>query len=173
VQHHHDRARQSPLMIKLDEVPETVLVPAARLSGGTIGAKIVYGRDVSIIIATRHPGYHSKPHLHDAEQLNYVLVGELYVFIDDTGFLVKEGDLFRVPRNAIHWSWVQGTMPCVLLEVHTPPLIGDPGITDTAVALMSDDEKRAGIVSIGSEWPRHVDQAKVERRVMTNPAVVF
>ena len=148
----------------------TVLVPAAHLSGGSIGAKIAYGKDASIIVATRQPGYHSKPHLHDAEQLNYVLEGELYVFIDDTGFLVKRGDLFRVPRNAVHWSWVQGTTPCVLLEVHAPPLIGDPGITDTAVALMTDAEKSTGVAGIGSEWPHDVDQASVERRVMLNPA---
>lgn len=167
----HANGRPSPLMIRLDDVPETVLVPATHLSGGSIGAKIAYGKDASIIVATRQPGYHSKPHLHDSEQLNYVLAGELYVFIDDTGFLVKQGDLFRVPRNAIHWSWVQGTTPCVLLEAHAPPLIGDPGITDTAVALMSDAEKGAGVAGIGSEWPRDVDQASVERRVMLNGVI--
>jgi mannose-6-phosphate isomerase-like protein (cupin superfamily) len=167
----HNGVRPSPLMIRLDDVPETVLVPATHLSGGSIVAKIAYGRDASIIVARRQPGYHSKPHLHDSEQLNYVLAGELYVFIDDTGFLVKEGDLFRVPRNAIHWSWVQGTTQCVLLEVHAPPLIGDPGITETAVALMGEEEKSAGVVGIGSEWPRDVDQATVERRVMASQVV--
>jgi mannose-6-phosphate isomerase-like protein (cupin superfamily) len=167
----HANGRPSPLMIRLDDVPETVLVPATHLSGGSIGAKIAYGKDASIMVATRQPGYHSKPHLHDAEQLNYVLAGELYVFIGDTGFLVEQGDLFRVPRNAVHWSWVQGTTPCVLLEVHAPPLIGDPGVTDTAVALMSDAEKAAGVGGIGSEWPRDVDQASVERRVMSTPIV--
>jgi mannose-6-phosphate isomerase-like protein (cupin superfamily) len=167
----HANGRPSPLMIRLDDVPETVLVPATHLSGGSIGAKIAYGKDASIIVATRQPGYHSKPHLHDAEQLNYVLAGELYVFIDDTGFLVQPGDLFRVPRNAIHWSWVHGTAPCVLLEVHAPPLIGDPGIIDTAVALMSEAEKSAGVAGIGSQWPRDVDQASVERRVMLNPVI--
>jgi quercetin dioxygenase-like cupin family protein len=168
----HANGRPSPLMIRLDDVPETVLVPATHLSGGSIGAKIAYGKDASIIVATRQPGYHSKPHLHDAEQLNYVLAGELYVFIDDTGFLVKTGDLFRVPRNAVHWSWVQGTKPCVLLEAHAPPLIGDPGITDTAVALMTDAEESAVVTGIGSEWPHDVDQASVERRVMRNPVIV-
>jgi mannose-6-phosphate isomerase-like protein (cupin superfamily) len=168
----HDCGRPSPLTIRLDDVPETVLVPATHLSGGSIGAKIAYGKDASIIVATRRPGYHSKPHLHDAEQLNYVLAGELYVFIDDSGFLVKQGDLFRVPRNAIHWSWVQGTAPCVLLEVHAPPLIGDPGTTDTAVALMTEDEKRDGVNGIGSEWPRDVDQASVECRVMAAQAII-
>lgn len=165
------RARRSPLMITLDDVLDTVLVSATHLSGGSIGAKIVYGTDASMIVATREPGYHSKPHLHAAEQLNYVLAGELYVFIDRDGFLVKEGDLFRVPRNVVHWSWVQGTKPCVLLEMHAPPLIGDPGVIDTAVALMDGAEKVADVVRVGSEWPTDIDQAAIERRVMAKPIV--
>jgi quercetin dioxygenase-like cupin family protein len=156
-------------MTTLSGVPDTVLVPGKHLSGGSIGAKIVYGTDASMIVATRQPGYHSKPHLHDAEQLNYVLAGELYVFIDQDGFLVKEGDLFRVPRNAVHWSWVQGATPCVLLEMHVPPLIGDPRVADTAVALLDASDKFADIVRVGSEWPTDIDQAAIERRVMVKP----
>lgn len=160
-----DRTR-SHLKVSLEAIPETVLVPAKHLAGGAVTAKIAYGKDASLMVATREPGYHSRPHLHDCEQLNYVLAGELYVFIDDAGFLVREGDVFRVPRNAIHWSWVQGAKPCVLLEVHAPALIGDPGITDTAVALIDEGESREGIIRIGSQWPADVDQAGVEARVM-------
>src|SRR4029077_21047928 len=141
-------------------------VPAKHLSGGSVGAKIAYGADASIMVATRQPGYHSRPHLHDSEQLNYVLAGELYVFIDETGFLVKQGDVFRVPRNAVHWSWVQGTAPCVLLETHAPPLIGDPGVIDTAVALVTAAEKDIAITKVGSQWPTDIDQTSVERRVV-------
>jgi len=160
-----DRTR-SPLRVSIGEIVETVLVPAKHLAGGAVTAKIAYGKDASLMVATREPGYHSKPHLHDCEQLNYVLAGELYVFIDDTGFLVREGDVFRVPRNATHWSWVQGATPCVLLEVHAPALIGDPGITDTAVALIDESEGSDDIVKIGSQWPADVDQARIEARVM-------
>ncbi len=154
------------LRVCLADVPETNLVPAKYLSGGSIGAQIVYGRESSVMVATRQPGYHSKPHRHDAEQLNYVLQGELYVFVDVGGFLAKEGDVFRVPRNAIHWSWVQGTKPCVLLESHSPGLIGDPGVTDTAVALLRASERNDGVQSVGSQWPHDVDQGCVERMVM-------
>jgi gentisate 1,2-dioxygenase len=118
------------------------------------------------MVATRQPEYHSRPHAHDSEQLNYVLEGELYVFVNDDGFLAKQGDIFRIPRNAIHWSWVKGSIPCVLLETHTPPLIGDPGVIDTAVALIQADESRDGIVAVPSEWPSGFDQASVECKVM-------
>jgi quercetin dioxygenase-like cupin family protein len=160
------RSKVSPLVATLAEIPETNLVPVKFLSGGSIGAQIAYGLNSSIMVATRQPQYHSKPHAHDSEQLNYVLEGELYVFVEDGGFLVKKGDVFRIPRNAIHWSWVQGTTPCVLLEVHTPPLIGDPGVTNTARALLGDDEDRGAIVAVSSEWPANFDRDATERNVM-------
>jgi quercetin dioxygenase-like cupin family protein len=156
----------SSLIVTLADVPETNLVPAKFLSGGSIGAQIVYGQESSMMVATRQPQYHSKPHSHDSEQLNYVLEGELYVFVGASGFLAKKGDTFRIPRNAVHWSWVQGTSPCVLLETHTPPLIGDPGVTDTARALICDDEARDRIVAVPSEWPADFDRDAIERKVM-------
>jgi mannose-6-phosphate isomerase-like protein (cupin superfamily) len=161
---------RSPLVAALADIPETNLVPKTFLSGGSVGAHIAYGCETSLMIATRQPQYRSKPHAHDSEQLNYVLEGELYVFIENGGFLVKKGDIFRVPRNAIHWSWVQGTMPCILLETHTPPLIGDPGVIDTAVALIGEDESREGIDAVPSQWPAGFDQAAVEWKVMGEKA---
>lgn len=156
----------SPLHVALADVPETPLVPAKYLAGGSIGAQIAYGLESSLMVAVRQPQYHSRPHRHDAEQLNYVLEGELYVFVEDEGFLARKGDIFRIPRNAIHWSWVQGTTACVLLETHAPALIGDPGVTDTAVALVGADEDRSGVVKVPSAWPEAVDQARVEAKVM-------
>jgi quercetin dioxygenase-like cupin family protein len=153
------------LSVSLADIPETVLVPAKYLSGGSVGAQIAYGRDVSLMIATRQPGYHSKPHLHDAEQLNYVLEGELYVFVENTGFLAKKGDLFRIPRNAIHWSWVRGNGSCVLLEAHSPPLVGDPGVTDTAVALTDSSESET-VTGIASQWPEDFDRDAAEQKIL-------
>ncbi len=161
----------SPLVAVLANIPDTNLVPAKFLSGGSIGAKIAYGKEASIMLATRQPQYHSKPHSHDSEQLNYVLEGELYVFVGDNGFLACKGDVFRVPRNVIHWSWVQGTTPCVLLETHTPPLIGDAGVTDTARALIGDGESREGIVAVPSHWPDGFDRDAIERKVMRSAKV--
>jgi mannose-6-phosphate isomerase-like protein (cupin superfamily) len=166
------RASLSPLHVSLADVPETNLVPARFLAGGSVGAQIAYGIDSSLMVATRQPRYHSRPHTHNSEQLNYVLEGELYVFVGDNGFLAKKGDVFRIPRNAVHWSWVQGTVPCVLLETHTPALIGDPGVIDTAVALTGTDESRDDIVAVSSEWPMGFDQAAVERKVMGAAAAV-
>ena len=157
---------KSPLIASLADVPETALVPAKYLAGGSIGAQIVYGLDSSMMVATRQPQYHSRPHIHDAEQLNYVLDGELFVFVGDIGFLARKGDVFRIPRNAVHWSWVQGDGPCVLLETHTPPLIGDPGVTDTAHALLEPQEDGGAIKAVPSVWPADFDRSEIERKVM-------
>jgi quercetin dioxygenase-like cupin family protein len=157
---------KNALVASLADVPETNLVPAQYLSGGSIGAQVAYGREASIMVATRQPQYHSNPHAHDSEQLNYVLEGELYVFVGEDGFLARKGDVFRIPRNVVHWSWVQGTTPCVLLETHTPPLIGDPGVTNKACALIADDESREGIIPVASQWPANFDRDVVERKVM-------
>lgn len=158
--------RQSQYHVALADIPETVLVPAKYLSGGSIGAQIAYGKEGSIMVATRQPGYHSKPHSHDAEQFNYVLEGELYIFVEDTGFLARKGDVFRIPRNLVHWSWVQGTTECVLLEVHTPALTGDPGVLDTATSMLTTDEEKSGFASVKSEWPENIDRDAVERKVL-------
>lgn len=162
-----EKSPRSSLLVNLTEIPETILVPAQYLAGGTVGAKIAYGRDMSIMVATRQPGYHSKPHRHDAEQLNYVMDGELFVFVGEFGFLARKGDLFRIPRNAVHWSWVQGCLPCILLEAHAPPLTADPGVLETAIALIDEVSGRPAMTGVGSEWPTDVDSAAVERRVMT------
>jgi len=162
---------RSPLCASLAAIPETILVPARHLHAGSVGAKIAHGLESSIMVAVRQPQYHSRPHRHDAEQLNFVLGGELYVFVDATGFLAKEGDIFRIPRNAVHWSWVQGAIPCTLLEVHVPPLIGDPGAAATAASLLGDGEARNGVTSVSTIWPEGIDQAAVERRVIGEVAI--
>jgi len=154
------------LCVCLSDIPETVLVPAKYLSSGSVGAKIAYGADMSLLVATRQPGYHSKPHAHDCEQLNYVLEGELYVFVEDDGFLARKGDVFRIPRNAAHWSWVQGSSACVLLEAHAPPLIGDPGVIDTAAALI-ERSAQGEVKAVKSEWITGFDCSATEQRVLS------
>lgn len=158
--------KTSPYSVALKDVPETALVPAKYLTGGSIGARIAYGKESSMMVATRQPGYHSKPHQHDSEQLNYVLEGELLIFVEQTAFRVRKGDIFRVPRNAVHWSWVQGTTECMLLETHTPSLIGDPGVMETAVSLLDPDEEKSGFASVATDWPTEFDRDAVERKVL-------
>ncbi len=159
----HSDAR--PFLVRANEIKDTVLVPANRLQGGAITAQVAYGRESSMIIATRFPGYHSIPHVHDAEQLNWVVEGELYVFIENDGFLARKGDFCRIPPNAVHWCWVQGTGPCTIVEVHTAPLIGDPGVFETAATMLAPDEDLGAVTRVRTFWPDFPQAAATERRV--------
>lgn len=83
--------------------------------------RLVYGQDSALAISLRHSGYHSSPHIHDYEQINFIQEGEMWFFIHDRPYHVKKGDFLRIPRNAIHWSWVKTKEPCLCYEVFCPP----------------------------------------------------
>ena len=68
--------------------------------------------------ATRAPGYHTTPHAHEAEQINYVLEGEIWFFVEDRGFLCKAGDFHRIPGHKIHWAWNRSNADAVVVEAH-------------------------------------------------------
>ncbi len=83
--------------------------------------KLVCGQDSALAISLRHGGYHASPHIHDYEQINFIQEGEMWFFVHDKGYHVKKGDFLRIPRNAIHWSWVKTEEPCLCYEVFCPP----------------------------------------------------
>jgi quercetin dioxygenase-like cupin family protein len=123
-----------PLYARHDEVPDdTVTTQWTEMS-----TKLVYGNECSMMLATRPGGYHSRPHIHDTEQMNYVIDGEIWVFIDDEFFLVKAGDFYRVPAMAVHWGWITSDAPCTILEVFAPPYIS--GAHANAVPLFAEGE---------------------------------
>src|SRR5262249_44266365 len=89
------REQSMPLMARGKDVAEGKNVLQVR--GGAMSTKMVYGNDCNLMVAVRAPGYHSNPHKHDCEQLNYVLDGEVWVFVDNDAFLMKAGDFSRIP----------------------------------------------------------------------------
>jgi mannose-6-phosphate isomerase-like protein (cupin superfamily) len=102
----------------------------------------IYGLESSLLFADRDPGYHTNPHRHDCEQLNYVLSGEIWFFIENKSWRCREGDIMRIPRDKVHWAWVRGTENCSVIEVHTPPLPGNGEVARKAAhSLLADDEE--------------------------------
>ena len=73
---------------------------AVGLLSGDMKTLFVYGNEANMMVATRSPGYHSKPHKHIPEQLNYVVEGELWIFIVDKAYHLKKGDFLRI--GAVH-----------------------------------------------------------------------
>lgn len=95
---------------------------ALRTIAGAMSTKVVHGDECSIVIATREAGYHSRPHHHESEQLNYVLEGEMWVFVDEEAFVARTGDFFRIPAGAVHWAFNRSEAPVTSFQVHAPPL---------------------------------------------------
>ncbi len=106
----------------------------------SFSTKAVFGNASSLMVATRPEGYHSRPHQHDSEQINWLQSGDLWVFIEEEAVHLRAGDFLRIPANAIHWSWNLSDNPCTVVEVHTPGLQDDPIIESFAVGLYGTDE---------------------------------
>ena len=129
-------------------------------------AKMVFGSDTSIMIAKRATGYHSKPHYHDSEQMNYVMSGSIWFFIGDTGYRAVKGDIVRIPRNAVHWAWVRDKGGCVLFESHTPPLTGDDKMKKGALPLLGPKESRSKIKGVKNLWAKVENMDEIERQAI-------
>jgi uncharacterized RmlC-like cupin family protein len=131
-------------------------VPNASVNyGGGLSTQMVYGVGGSLLWAERPAGYHSTPHIHASEQLNWVIDGELWFFVEARGFVARRGDFFRIPEMLVHWAWNRSEQPCQVVEAHFPGMQHDPMMGDSPVALF--DETETARVS-GSPVVIQVDQ---------------
>ena len=112
------------LHVKRENVPERKRVQSGATGEGSMVVKKAYGNECNLMIATRGSGYHTKPHVHDCEQINYVLEGDIWFFVEERGFHCQKGEFQRVPASKIHWAWNNSERDAVVAEVHAPALIG-------------------------------------------------
>ncbi|HUT72396.1 MAG TPA: cupin domain-containing protein [Desulfatiglandales bacterium] len=137
------------IFAKGKDVPKGVV--DMQLVGGVLSTQQVVGTSCSMMVAMRSAGYHSKPHVHDCEQLNYVSRGEIWVFVEDDAFELKMGDFLRIPPSKVHWAWNRADQDCELIECHSPGLDILP--EDQAVFLLSDKEDRRSVRRVGTTFP--------------------
>ena len=144
------------------DVPERKGVRKGAEGEGSMVSVKGYGNECSLMIASRAPGYHTTPHVHESEQLNYVQEGEIWFFVEDKGFHCRKGDFQRIPANKIHWAWNRSNDDAVVIEAHAPGLVGAKA-ANGAVALFDEGEtqqiRRPGINEFVS-----YDAAEVEVR---------
>jgi quercetin dioxygenase-like cupin family protein len=88
--------------------------------GGAMSVYQIYGTQCGMMVATRAGGYHSSPHKHIAEQLNYVIDGEIWIFVEQEAFHLHAGDFLRVPSMTVHWAWIRSSQPCTMVEAFSP-----------------------------------------------------
>jgi mannose-6-phosphate isomerase-like protein (cupin superfamily) len=135
----------------------------------------VYGMQTSLLFADRDPGYHTHPHRHDCEQMNYVLSGEIWFFVEDKAWRCTAGDIMRIPRDTVHWAWVRGTENCSVIESHSPPLPGNGAEARAAAyALLADDEEltdekaaQNARVDMDPETVRKIEEAAIAEEMAT------
>lgn len=149
-----------PLKISEDELDKGNALIG--LHSGDMRTLFVYGNEANLMIATRSANYHSIPHRHEPEQLNYVIDGELWVFIEEEGYHLKKGDFLRIPGNKLHWAWNKGTIPCVMAQVHAPVL--DPDSRAGTMPLFADDEV-PNVRKSPKTITENIDVSEIERRV--------
>jgi quercetin dioxygenase-like cupin family protein len=141
-----------------------------QVRGGAMSTKMVFGNDCNLMVAVRAPGYHSNPHKHDCEQLNYVVDGEVWVFVDNDAFLMKAGDFSRIPRNALHWAWNRSAKPVTLVECHAPAC--DPLTRENALGLYAEGEKpdlSTAVDTIRTDDSPHEIEARVFGKDLQGP----
>ena len=133
--------------MRKDDLPVRRAKPSSAARDDVVlSTQRIYGNETSIMFAERGPGYHTRPHRHDAEQINVIMSGEIWFFVEGRGWRCKAGDIMRIPRNRLHWAYNRGTEKCVIIESHCPPLIGnDEEARKTAVPLLGPDEDVAAV----------------------------
>ena len=135
---------ESSWVLREEEVESFSVVHNLRVG---LTTKVVYGETGSIMVARRPNGYHSTPHFHACEQINFVSEGEIWGYVADLKgnagtYHLKQGDLWRVPDMAVHWTWNQSGAPCELVEFHSPGMHADPDLGHGAVGLFGETEAR-------------------------------
>src|ERR1700756_3006069 len=140
-------------------VKMTKRVAMAGVGPSVLRAQKVHGTDTSLMFAERASGYHTSPHMHDCEQMNYIVSGEIYFFVDGRGYRCKAGDVMRIPRNKVHWAWNRGNETAVVFESHAPPLRDRGG---DAAALLGPDDDAAKIQQTPNILVK-MDQAEIDR----------
>jgi quercetin dioxygenase-like cupin family protein len=130
------------LHCKAEDIPNRQVVRSGEQGVGSMIVKRAYGRECSLMHAVRAPGYHTTPHAHAAEQLNHVLEGEIWFFVEDQAFHCKAGDFQRVPSNKIHWAWNRSAGDAIVVEAHSPALVAGPQ-SEGSIGLFGDGERAA------------------------------
>lgn len=128
------------LMARWDEVPDSTPIAKEDLTGGERSTKRIYGIEASLTVALLSAGYHSRPQIHNCEQVSYLAEGELWIYADEKGYRLLQGDFFRVPQGAVHWVWNRAQSRSVVIESHAPPLIGKRTVRGKCVGLFDQGE---------------------------------
>jgi len=147
--------------IAVDDVKEIVIKPNNPNNKAPFRARILHGSDSSIMIAERGSGYHTEPHKHDCEQINYIMSGEMWFFVEKDAYRCLPGDVMRIPPNAVHWAWNRGSEPVTILECHAPRVTADNQHNDRIASLLGPQEDSSKMKTVTNVYVPYV-QAEID-----------
>jgi len=150
------------LHVKREDVPARKVVLQEGEGQGSMVTRQAYGNESSLMVAVRPPGYHTRPHVHVSEQINHVLEGEIWFFVEDKGFHCKKGDFHRIPANTVHWAWNRSAAEAVVVESHSPPLLDAEAMK--AAAPLFDEGEAPQLRGPGENTFVPYDSEKVEKK---------
>jgi quercetin dioxygenase-like cupin family protein len=153
---------ESPLLARASSLTTSVHSGAiGAAASGKLTSKCVHGLQHNLTLATRKGGYHSVPHIHDAEQIHFLVKGEIKIFTSEFGYDCKPGDFNITPRNIPHWAHVPTDDENILLQVHSPVL----GSAANRKALIAEEERIFPIPTVFNMTPYGAEEImKVEER---------
>jgi quercetin dioxygenase-like cupin family protein len=154
------KSENNGLLIRNRDLPDSVHLTSAYT--GRLSSKFVYGKRSNLMLAKRAGKYHSPPHLHACDQMNYLIEGELWIFLENEAYHLRPGDFMRVPRMAPHWAFNPSDTECVLIESHSP--INDPSNKPYARGMFEANESTAVTVVQNLWLPEQM--AERESRLM-------
>jgi quercetin dioxygenase-like cupin family protein len=151
------------LHVKAEDVPRRKVMLTADQGQGSMVVRQAFGNESSLMVAVRPPGYHTRPHTHVSEQINHVLEGEIWFFVEKRGYLCKKGDFHRIPAHKVHWAWNRSNAEAIVVESHSPPLVGGDNIKGAAA--LFDDGETAQLRGPGENQFVSFDSDAVERKI--------
>ena len=94
-------------VVQLDEVSSEKRMGGI-FEGGTVGIQTLIDKEIGaeetqIAIVTFSPGARTKIHVHDHEQILYVLAGRGIVADEHTEHTAEPGQVFLIPPDEKHW----------------------------------------------------------------------
>jgi quercetin dioxygenase-like cupin family protein len=145
-----EQPQEGPLVVRAADLATSVHSGAiGAAASGKLTSKCVHGLEHNMTIATRKGGYHSVPHIHDAEQIHYLVKGCIEIYTPENGFDCREGDFNIVARNVPHWAIVPTDDENILLQVHSPVL----GSAANRKALLTAEERVYPIPTVFNMTP--------------------
>jgi len=94
-------------------------VPYVDVAEGHV-MQLITGKNIMVSFVELAPNKSFPMHNHPAEQMTYILEGEIDITLGKQTYNMKSGDMAIIPSNVIHQGKTSNAK-CIFLDVFSPP----------------------------------------------------